>query len=182
MAITNKEDLREIRKQTFAEMEQRLKEMQPKEEDSLFYYHSSEDRIVLSHAMFWVMSRSLKGKVAKEKFFLLLRKYQEEMLDAFLQMDDYFTDLLHYCNIMYEMLPMLLKATHDVRTEKDASKLAAIAIVAAGYAGDMPEDQCHELLDDIDYAYNRISCQKIEQLLPTLKRMVEEESLSIAHR
>ena len=83
---------------------------------------------------------------------------------------------------MYEMLPMLLKATHDVRTEKDASKLAAIAIVAAGYAGDMPEDQCYELLDDIDYAYNRISCQKIEQLLSTLKRMVEEESLSIAHR
>lgn len=36
-------------------------------EDSIFYYHSSEDRIVLSHALFWVMTKSLKGKVAKEK-------------------------------------------------------------------------------------------------------------------
>lgn len=27
-----------------------------KEEDSIFYYHSSEDRIVLSHALFWTMA------------------------------------------------------------------------------------------------------------------------------
>lgn len=51
-------------------------------EDSLFYYHSSEDRIVLSHSMFWVMTQSLKGKVAKEKNMLLIRQYQEEMLEA----------------------------------------------------------------------------------------------------
>ena len=49
-------------------------------EDSIFYYHSSEDRIVLSHALFWVMTKSLKGKVAKEKNLLLLLQYQEEML------------------------------------------------------------------------------------------------------
>ena len=36
-------------------------------EDSIFYYHSSEDRIVLSHALFWVMTKSLKGKVAKKE-------------------------------------------------------------------------------------------------------------------
>ena len=156
--------------------------MQPKEEDSLFYYHSFEDRFVLSHALFWVMSQSLKGKVAKERFFLLLRQYQEDMLDAFLQEDDYFSDLLHYCNIMYEMLPMLLQATHDIRTEKDARKLVAKAIVASGYAEDMPEDQCYELLDDIDYAYNRIRCHKIEQILPLLKQMENEESLSLTRR
>ena len=49
-------------------------------EDSIFYYHSSEDRIVLSHALFWVMTKSLKGKVAKEKNLLLIRQFQEEML------------------------------------------------------------------------------------------------------
>ena len=117
--------------------------MHPKEEDRLFYYHSSEDRIVLSHALFWVMTQPqcLKGKIRKERlpsvttfsprdslsnlsssnsdatrqsrsklhfalaapslssplglpkeFFLLLRQYEEEMLDAFLQDDDYFSD------------------------------------------------------------------------------------------
>ena len=38
-----KEDLREARKQWFAPMEQKLQEMHTKEDDSLFYYHSSED-------------------------------------------------------------------------------------------------------------------------------------------
>ena len=42
----------------FAQMEQKLQEMHTKEDDSLFYYHSSEDRIVLSHAMFWTMTFS----------------------------------------------------------------------------------------------------------------------------
>ena len=66
-----KEELREARKQWFAPMEQKLQEMHTKEDDSLFYYHSSEDRIVLSHAMFWTMTQLqfFKGKMRKEKFF-----------------------------------------------------------------------------------------------------------------
>lgn len=70
-------DKKEKRKQRFAEMEQKLKEIYPREEDRMFYYHSSEDRIVLSHAIFWVMTlpQFLKGKIRKEKYFLLLRQY-----------------------------------------------------------------------------------------------------------
>ena len=37
-------------------------------EDDLFYYHSSENKIVLSHALFWVMPQNIKGKVGKEKY------------------------------------------------------------------------------------------------------------------
>ena len=135
-------DLRETRKQMFAQMEQKLQEMHPKEEDRMFYYHSSEDRIVLSHALFWVMTlpQCLKGKIRKERFFLLLRQYEEEMLDE----DDYFSELLRYCNILYEMLPTILMST-EFRTDKDARKLAAIAVVAAGYGGDMDEELCNEL-------------------------------------
>ena len=94
----DKNELKEIRKQKFAQMEQWLQEIHPKEEDSLFYYHSSEDRIVLSHALFWVMTQPqcLKGKIRKERFFLLLRQYEEEMLDAFLMEDDYFPELLQH--------------------------------------------------------------------------------------
>ena len=47
-----KNELRETRKQMFAQMEQRLQEMHPKEEDRMFYYNSSEDCMVLSHALF----------------------------------------------------------------------------------------------------------------------------------
>ena len=194
-------DLREKRKEWFSQMEVKLKEMHTKEDDSLFYYHSSEDRIVLSHAMFWVMTQPqcLKGKIRKERlpsvttfsprdslsklssplglpkeFFLLLRQYQEEMLDAFLQDDDYFSELLRYCNILFEMLPTILMST-ALRTDKDARKLAAIAVVAAGYGGDMDEELCNELLDDMDFHYNKVKCRKIEGMLPKLMKMVEGE-------
>ena len=197
----SREELMEVRKQMLAEMEQKLHESWSSEEDSLFYYHRTEDRIVLSHAMFWTMTlpQCLKGKIRKERlpsvttfsprdslsklssplglpkeFFLLLRQYQEEMLDAFLQDDDYFSELLHYCNILYEMLPTILMASH-LRTEKDARKLAAISMVAAGYAGDMPEDLANELLDDIDYHFDKVKCRKIEQMMPQLMKMVESE-------
>jgi len=173
----NKEKLRETRKQMMAQMEQRLQEMHPKEEDRMFYYHSSEDRIVLSQALFWVMTQPqcLKGKIRKERFFLLLRQYEEEMLDAFLTEDDYFPELLRYCNILFEMLPTILGASH-LRAEKDARKLAAIALVAAGYAGDMDEELCNELLDDMDYHFNKVKCRKIEGMMPKLMGMVESET------
>ena len=71
--------LRETRRLMMADLEtSMLKGKSP--EDSIFYYHSSEDRIVLSHALFWVMTKSLKGKVANEKNLLLIRQFQEEML------------------------------------------------------------------------------------------------------
>ena len=170
------EELRDMQKEWFVQMEQKLQNSWSSKEDSLFYYHSSEDRIVLSHAMFWTMTQLLffKSKMRKEKFFLLLRQYEEEMLDAFLQDDDYFPELLHYCNILYEMLPTILGASH-LRAEKDTRKLAAISLVAAGYACDMPEELANELLDDIDYHFNKVKCRKIEMMMPQLKEMVESE-------
>ena len=103
-----------------------------------------------------------------------MRQYEEEMLDAFLQDDDYFSELLHYCNILYEMLPTILGASH-LRAEKDVRKLAAIALVAAGYAGDMPEELCEELLDSLDFEYNKVKCREIEMMMPQLMKMVESE-------
>ncbi len=183
MPIIDKKELREIRKKKFALMEQQLKEIHPNEKDRLFYHHSSEDRIVLSHALFWTMTlpQNFKSKIRKEKFFLLLRQYQEEMLDAFLQDDDYFSDLLHYCTLMYEIMPTILMSSR-LREEKDSRKLAAISVVAAGYGGDMDEELCNELLDDMDFHYNKVKCRKIEQMLPKLMKMVEGEMKSFSQR
>ena len=164
-----------------AQMEQKLHESWSSEEDSLFYFHRSENRIVLSHALFWVMTQPqyLKGKIRKEKFFLLLRQYQEEMLDAYLQDTEDFPAMLHYCNIIYEYLPSILMST-ELRTDKDACRLAAIAVVAAGCGGDMDEELCNELLDDMDFdKYGKVKCPKIEAMLPKLMKMVEGEMKSM---
>lgn len=169
-----KAKLRETRRLMMANFEETmLKGKSP--EDSVFYYHSSEDRIVLSHALFWVMTQPLKGKVAKEKNILLIRQYQEEMLEAYLTEDDYYPEILHYCNILYETLLTVTAGVYDLHTNKEARKLAAITMVAAGYGGDMPEDLCYDLLDDIDFYFNKVKCRKIEQMLPLLNKMVENE-------
>lgn len=162
-------------------METKLREMHTKEDDSLFYYHSSEDRIVLSHAMFWTMTQLqfFKSKLRKEKFFSLLRQYQEEMLDAYLQDTEDFPEMLHYCNIIYEYLPMILNGSH-LRSEKDVRKLAAIAVVAAGYGDDMDEELANALLDDMDFdRYGKVKCRKIERMIPRLMKMVEEEMVAM---
>ena len=62
---------------------------------------------------------------------------------------------------------------------REARKLAAITMVAAGYAGDMPDDLCYDLLDDIDFHFNKVKCRKIEQILPQLNKMVEDEMKGI---
>ena len=54
--MTANTELGEKRKQMFAPLEPDLEKMHPKEDDSLFYYHPSEDRIVLSHALFLTMT------------------------------------------------------------------------------------------------------------------------------
>ena len=137
--------LRETRRMMMANLEKTmLKGKTP--EDSIFY-HSSEDRIVLSHALFWVMTKALKGKVAKKKNLLLIRQYQEEMLEAYLTEDDYFPEILHYCNIMYETLLTITAGVYDLHTDKEARKLAGITMVAAGYGSDMSEALCYDLLD-----------------------------------
>lgn len=164
------EKRKEDRKQMFDKMEKQLLDGKTPEDD-LFYHHPSEDHIVLTHAIFWVMSRSIGGRLAKEKFFLLLRQFQEEMLDAYLMDDDYFLELLRYCNIMYNTLPYILPKFKD----KSARKLSAIAVVARGYGGDLSDDKAYELLDDIDFYYNKVKCRKIEQILPLLNRYVEDE-------
>ena len=78
----NKEERNSFRKEIIGKLEEQwAKSNSP--EDDLFYYHPSEDKIVLSHALFWVMTQNIKGKVGKEKYLLLLRQYQEEMLPFF---------------------------------------------------------------------------------------------------
>ena len=121
------------------------------------------------------MTKAFSGNISKEKFFLLLRQYQEEILDAYLTDSDDFPELFRYCNIMFNTLPTILRGIASFRKDRSAHRLAAICVVAGGYGGDMPESQFEELLDDMDFYHNRVNCSKIEQLVPTLNKLVEQE-------
>ena len=109
-----------------------------KPEDSIFYYHPTQDHIVLSHALFWVMSKPLVNQLPHNKCFLLLRQYQEEMLEAYLTEDESFDELLNFCNTIYECLPYIMNTLSQMcGKERLNRKLTAIAIVASGVGGDM---------------------------------------------
>lgn len=163
-----------LRKAVISNMEDLL-DLSKNPENDMFYYHSSEDRIVLSHALFWVMTASVKGKMGKEKFLLLLRQYQENMLAAWLTESPEFKDLLHDCNVLFNSLPAAIRGTFNLSADKDAQRLVAICIVAGGNGGDMPDDLADEILDDMDFYYNKVRCREIERLLPVLNKLVVEE-------
>lgn len=168
-----------LRKAVISNMEEML-DLSKNPENDMFYYHSSEERIVLSHALFLVMTASVKGKMGKEKFLLLLRQYQEDMLAAWLTESPEFKDLLHDCNVLFNSLPAAIRGTFNLSADKDAQRLVAICIVAGGNGGDMPDDLADEILDDMDFYYYKVRCRKIERLLPVLNKLVIMEKHALA--
>ena len=173
--MKTKEQMEMERKATFDRLERRLNETVSLE-DRLFYHHPNEDHIILSHALFWVMTKSWATQLNWSKTTLLLRMYQEKMLEAYLTESDEFDEWLRYCNLCFEMLPYVLpeegKLPHYAKVRK---QLVAIGIVAAGFGGDISEDRMFYLLDDIDFRFNKVYCRNIEEMLPVLNEMVLEQ-------
>ena len=140
------------------------------------YFHLDGDRIVLFHALFWSTIYTLETSFRHNKCFLLFRQYQGEMLAAYFTESDEYSEWLCYCNILFNAFSYQL--SHDQRTDKfvkSSCRLGAISVVTRGYGGDRDDDLIDELLDDMDFFRNKVCCRKIEQMLPYLKKMVEEE-------
>ena len=100
---------KEMRKQMFDQIEADLQKS-CKPEERMFALHPDEDHIIVSHALFLIMSKPLAGKLPGLKGLFLLRKFEEEMLTAYLTESDEFPELLRYCNLLYDMLPYELAA------------------------------------------------------------------------
>jgi len=99
------------------------------------------------------------------------------MLEAYLTESEDFAELLHYCNVIYNILPIVMQAYgQSGRSMRLNRKLSATAIVAAGYGGDIDTDTAYDLLDDMDFnRYGKVVCPEIERMLPMLSQLVEEQ-------
>ena len=168
----------EIRREMFDRMEADLRKT-CKPEERMFALHPDEGHIVVSHALFLMMSKPLTGKLPKLKGFYLLRKFEEEMLTAYLTESDEFPKLLRYCNLLYEGFPYeLAAAARNVTIASKVRKLQGIAMVAAGYGGDMDGDTVDDILDDMDFDRNNKVCSHvIERMMPQLNQLVEQEMI-----
>lgn len=174
--MTANSTLKETRKQMFAEFEHKLPSQRPPE-DGIFYLHPDEEHLVLSHALCHLITRTAAKQHSRLKSLLLLRQYQEEMLEAWLTESPDFPDLLRYRNLMFEGLMYELKVSRQLGllTPSQANQLGSTLAVAAGYGGDMPDEKAWELLDNMNFEQNKVRCRKMEQMLPWLKKWVEEE-------
>ena len=173
-----KELQKDIRREMFDRMEADLRKT-CKPEERMFALHPDEGHIIVSHALFLMMSKPLTGKLPKLKGFYLLRKFEEEMLTAYLTESDEFPELLRYCNLLYEGFPYeLAAAARNVTIASKVRKLQGIAMVAAGYGGDMDGDTVDDILDDMDFDRNNKVCSHvIERMMPQLNTMVEREMM-----
>ena len=100
---------KEIRKEMFNQMEADLQKT-CKPEDRMFALHPDEEHVIVSHALFLMMSKPLASKLTSLKGLFMLRKLEEEMLAAYLTESDEFPELLRYCNLLYEVFPYELAA------------------------------------------------------------------------
>lgn len=169
---------KDIRREMFDRMEADLRKT-CKPEERMFALHPDEGHIIVSHALFLMMSKPLTGKLPNLKRFYLLRKFEEEMLTAYLTESDEFPELLRYCNLLYEGFPYeLAAAARNVTIASKVRKLQGIAMVAAGYGGDMDGDTVDDILDDMDFDRNNKVCSHvIERMMPQLNTMVEREMM-----
>ena len=123
---------KEMRKQMFDQIEADLQK-NCKPEERMFALHPDEDHIIVSHALFLMMSKPLAGKLPGLKGLFLLRKFEEEMLTAYLTESDEYPELLRYCNLLYDMLPYELAAA--ARNAAIATKVRKLQTI-----GWLPQD------------------------------------------
>ena len=169
---------KEMRKQMFDQIEADLqKSIKP--EERMFALHPDEEHIIVSHALFLMMSKPLATKLPSLKGLYLLRKYEEEMLTAFLTESNDFPELLRYCNLLYDVFPYeLAAAARNAAIASKVRKLQGIGMVAAGYGGDMDDDTVDDILDDMDFDRNNKVCShEIELMMPQLNQLVEREKI-----
>ena len=167
-----------MRKQMFDRMEAELQKT-CKPEERMIALHTDEDHIIVSHALFLIMSKLLATKLPSLKGLYLLRKLEEEMLTAYLTESDGFPELLCYCNLLYDMFPYeLAAAARNAVIASKIRKLQAIGMVAAGYGGIMEDDTVDDILDDMDFDRNNKVCSHvIELMMPQLNELVKREKI-----
>lgn len=171
---------KEMRKQMFDQMETELQKT-CKPEERMFSLHPDEEHIIVSHALFLMMSKPLAGKLPSLKGLFLLRKLEEEMLTAYLTESDEYPELQRYCNLLYDVFPYELAAAARnaaIAIASKVRKLQAIGMFAAVYGGDMDDDTVDDIFDDMDFDRNDKVCSHvIERMMPQLNQLVEQEKI-----
>ena len=155
-----------------------------KPNDSVFYYHSSLDRIILGLSMYDIASRPYLLKSNKIKMMSVYNKLIAELVTAWIDESEEFKFLFttmmttsetfgYACQGLLSEHPGLKKTIHA---------LLSTFFFWVGAAGDMNEDTAEELLDDISTDGRRISSDKISQLIKRLQPTVISKGIEMTNQ
>lgn len=135
-------------------------------DDSLFYYHSSLERILLGLAIYAISSKTLIQNLGKAKYLTLLNIYIPDLITAWIDENDedfatMFNMTITVSESLYKVMPAVLQE-HPSK-KRQIRKLLYFFGSAIATGGDMTQEQADALLDDLTTDGKQIYSEKIEE-------------------
>lgn len=145
-----------------------------KQDDSVFYYHPTLERIILGLAMYAIASHPYISKLGKAESLSLYNLYINEMVTDWIDETDGFEYLFTTLMTLSDAFPYVTQefASQHPELRKVIRNLQYTFSYWTAVAGDMSEARADELLDDISTDGKRIDSKKIAQLIKRIQPIV----------
>lgn len=154
-----------------------------KPEDSIFYYHSSMEKVLVSCAVFTMLTQGLEKELDDLKAIHLFRQYTRELIEGWQAGNGDFDFLFRSIGLTAECLPLMFVEGMNSRPGKKPAlkKLMAAFSIGLGYCGEMSQSKAEGLLADItlvpspDAEHKYLASPKLDAYILTLQPLLRQE-------
>lgn len=151
-------------------------------DDSIFYYHSDLDRILLGLAIFSISSIPLVRNLGKLKSLTLLHIYTKDLITAWIdEDDDSFKSMFGLTITIAEAyFPCIIAAEKQYPSRKKLlRKLVELYGTAISAGGDMAPSLAEILIDDLSTDGEKLYSDKIKKYGEELLALVKVHGMNI---
>lgn len=151
---------------TIEETYQNWRSSLKKPDDSIFYYHKSLDRILLSLAIFVIASKPIVKKLGKAEMLGVLHLQVPDLITYWIDGDEEgFQTLFPMVMTVSEGLTRVARAAENRWPESKRAIRTLIYLLchSCGAGGDMNDRLAESFLDDIETDGREIYCDKINK-------------------
>lgn len=151
-------------------------------DDSIFYYHSDMERILLGLSIFAISSSPLVKDLGKAESLKILNIYIPDLITAWIDEDgDAFKTMFGLTMTVAEAyIPALIAAEKEYPSKKrKLRKLGALYANAVSAGGDMNPVLAESLLDDLTTDGKHIYSDKIKKFGASLLHLIQLHGIDI---
>lgn len=145
-------------------------------DDSIFYYHTELERVLLSLAIFTISSGPIFRKIGKDDPLSLLNTYITDLITAWIDEDDEaFEQMFQLTMPIADAYVNCVFATQEELPSKkeELLNLANFYSYAVACGGDMPQELADSLLDDLSTDGERLLSPKIKKLGTKILKLMQ---------